>query len=188
LRADEAARSYRARTIYRFLVDQHRARLRQQELDLAAADPVTAASILETRRRRRAHHWPTVTAQPRIQAGAAATTQASGLSVSEARAFDRIAVRRSLARLSNIRYRAIVAIELGFDLTPMLPQLAGRLERDEGVLARELDALAPSDNEALIRIFYPLPEPIAKASENFSRARRRAFGEFRMVLGMELGQ
>lgn len=187
LHAEEAARSYRARTFHHFLIDEQRTKLRQQELNPAAADPVTAASIRDARRRRRANQETAATAQPRSWPGSEVASAAARRASAEERAVDRISIRRALAQLSNVRYRAIVAVEFGFDLTPFLGELASLLGRDEGALARELDMLVPGAEEALIRLFHPPPTPMAKARENFGRARRRALSELRAVLGRELG-
>lgn len=186
LHAEEAARSYRARTFHRFLIDEQRTRLRQQELAQAAANPVTAASIRDARRRRRANQLVAATAQPRSQPDSEITSAAARSASAEERVVDRISIRRAFEKLSNVRYRAIIAFECDFDLTPFLAELASLLGRDEGELARELDTLFPSAEEALIRLFHPQPTPMAKARENFGRARRRALNELRAILGKEL--
>ena len=98
---------------------------------------------------------------------------------------DRIIVRRALGRMSNVRSRAIVAVELGFDVAPFLDELAQRLGRDAVELAAQLEAMAPGDESALVRVFHPPPEPLLKASKNFARARRRALQEVRSAFALE---
>ena len=98
---------------------------------------------------------------------------------------DRITVRRALGRMSNLRSRAIVAVELGFDVAPFLDELAQRLGRDAVELAVQLETIAPGDQSALVRVFHPPPEPLLKASENFARVRRRALQELRTSLVLE---
>lgn len=182
-----AARSYRARTISNVIIDEHRTRLRQKELALAASDPITAASIREIRCRRRAQQSTAPTAQPLMPTRSDVLSSAGGLVMTEQHTLDRIAIRRTLYRLPNVRYRGILAIEFGFDLTAFLNDLAAHLGRDASELERTVAMLQVGDEEALVRIFYPLPAPIAKARENSGRARRRALSDLRSALAQEMG-
>jgi len=181
-----AAKSYRARTISNAIIDEHRSRLRQKELALAARDPITAASILEARRRRRAQQSTAPTAQPLALTISDVLSSGGGLVMAEQLALDRIAIRRALYRLPNVRSRGILALEFGFDLTAFLDELAAHLGREPSELAHTVAVLQVGDEEALIRIFYPLPAPIAQACESFGRARRRAQSSLRAALAQEM--
>lgn len=187
LRAEGAAHAYRAKVFYSFIVDEHRARLRHQELDKGATDSITATAIREARRRRREQRAEGETVRPKSERPLAAVPPSSVRMQIEEDAVDRIAVRRALARMSNVRNRAIVALEFGFDPAPFLDALARWLGRDASVLAAELASFVPNDGAALIRIFHPLPEPLSRARENFGRARRRALKELQSALQEERG-
>lgn len=187
LNMESAAPAYRAKVFYSFITDEHRTKLRHRELDQGFADPLTAAAIREARRRRREQQTVVETARPKTDGAYSAVPSTSAPMQIEEEVVERIALRRALARISNVRNRAIVALELGFDLTPFLDELARRLGRDAGALAVELDALAPGDETAIIRIFHPPPEPLPNARENFGRARRRALEELRNALEEERG-
>lgn len=185
LSTESAAPGYRAKVFYSFIVDQHRTNLRHQELNRGFADPITASAIREARRRRREQQMVVETARPKINSALMAVPPLSTRMQIEEDAVDRIAIRRALDRVSNVRNRAIVALEFGFDLTPFLDALAQRLDREAGALTVELDALHPGDEAALVRVFHPPPEPLPKARENFGRARRRALQELRAALKQE---
>lgn len=180
-----AALAYRAKVFCSAIIDEQRARLRHQELAQGFANPMTAAAVREARRQRRERKAVEETARPKTNTPQSVQPTASTRMQIEEDAVERIAVRRALGRMSNPRSRALVAMELGFDLTPFLDDLAQRLGRDAGELAAQLEAIAPGDENALVRVFHPPPEPILKASENFGRARRRALQELRSAIEME---
>lgn len=185
LSAESAAPGYRAKVFYSFIIDEHRAKIRHQELDQGFADPMTAAAIREARRKRRERQTVVETARPKSNSPLSTIPAASTRMQLEEDVVDRIAIRRALVRMSNVRHQAIVALEFSFDLTPFLDELAQRLGRDASTLAVELEGLKPGDESALVRVFHPLPEPLSKARENFGRARRRALQELRSVLNEE---
>lgn len=187
LSTERAAPGYRAKVFYSFIIDEHRTRLRHQELDKYAADPITAVAIRETRRRRREQRTEVETVRPKLNSPPSAGPSSPMHMQPQEDVVDRITLRRALARMSNVRNRAIVALELGFDPTPFLDELAQRLGRDAGALAVELESLAPSDDTAFVRVFHPPPEPLSRARENFGRARRRALKDLRCALQEERG-
>lgn len=187
LSTESAAPGYRAKVFYSFIIDEHRAKLRHQELDQGFADPITAAAIREARRRRREQQAVVGTARPKLNSPLSGVPSSSTRMQIEEGAVERIAIRRALDRVSNVRNRAIVSLDFGFDPTPFLDELAQRLGRDAGTIAVELDALTPGDETAVVRIFHPSPEPLIKARENFYRARRRALQELRSALKEERG-
>ncbi len=180
-----AALAYRAKVFCSAIIDEQRARLRHQELEQGFANPMTAAAVREARRQRRERQAVEETARSKTDLSLSVLPVASTRMQLEEDTIDRIALRRALGRISNARSRALVALELGFDLTPFLDELAQRLGRDAVELAAQLDALGPGDEVALVRVFHPPPEPLLKASENFGRARRRALQELRTALAME---
>lgn len=180
-----AAPAYRAKVFYSAIIDEQRARLRHQELEQGFANPMTAAAVREARRQRRQRQAVDETARSKTDPSLSVLPAASTRMQIEEDTIDRIALRRALGRMSNVRSRAIVAVELGFDLTPFLDALAQRLGCDAVELAAQLGAIVPGDESSLVRVFHPPPEPLLKASENFGRARRRALQELRSALAME---
>lgn len=187
LRDAEKARSYRAQTFRNFVIDDQRAEQRHRELE-GATDPVAAASIRETRRRRREKQAPSPTAQPSDKPSdrGKGVVGSQGRSA-EDRALDRIAIKRAFDKLSNVRHRAMVALEYGFDVTPFVDELASRLNRDPGELLTQIDELPSGDREALVRVFYPVLKPIEAAGENFEREWRRARKELQNAVDEERG-
>lgn len=183
LRSTEGGRAYRRRVFASFVIDEQRAAQRHRELAQGASDPITAAAIREARRRRRQGSAAATTAQPGTSG--AAFPDATALRLEEEHTLDRIAIRRAFDRISNPRYRVIIALDLGFDVTPFLPDLARRMNRDPVEFGAEFDVLRPGDADAVVRLFHPAPEPIESARENFGRSRRRALAELREALDEE---
>ena len=180
-----AAPVYRAKVFFSAIIDEQRARLRHQELEQGFANPLTAAAVREARRQRRERQAVDETARSKTDPSLSVLPAASTRMQIEEDIIDRIIVRRALGRMSNVRSRAIVAVELGFDVAPFLDELAQRLGRDAVELAAQLEAIAPGDESALVRVFHPPPEPLLKANDNFARARRRALQELRTSFVLE---
>lgn len=165
------ARAHRRTVVRSFLLDHYRKVQTRREYEHAAAAQLSAEEVRADRRQRRQKkEQPAERVAVRSAAAGAEPEQIDAAGVTIAREL----IVRHLARLT-IKYRVAVALELGFDVWPLVEELAAQTGEPIERLRARVGALRPGDPDASVRVLYPEGKcaDLAKARESFRKRYER---------------
>lgn len=166
------ARGHRRIVVRSFLLDEWRKRQTRREYELACAAGVSPDEIRAARRQRKQKgRQPTEDVTLRL--GAPDFEHAEATCASDV-ALARELIVRHLPRL-KIEYRAAVALELGFDVWPLVDGLAAETGEPVDRLRERVAALRPGDHDARVRVLYPEDghPDLTKARESYRKRHER---------------
>ncbi len=171
-----SARSHRRIVVSSFLLDEWRKRQTRREYEQACAAGVSPDEIRAARRQRKQKgRQPAedVTVRP----GAPSFEHAEATGAAEV-AIARELVVRHLPRL-KVEYRVAVALEEGFDVWPLLDELAAETGESVDRLRERVAALRPGDHDACVRVLYPEDDhpDLTKARESYRKRYERGLNQ-----------
>jgi hypothetical protein len=166
------ARGHRRVVVRSFLHDEWRKRRTRQMYEQACASGLSPADIRAARRQRRERRAGPI--EDVVQ-----SSGTSGVDHGEAGGaadvtFARALLVKHLPRL-KIEYRVAVALEEGFDVAPLLDELAAETGEPVDRVRARVAALRPGDQDARVRVLYPQDEfpDLAKARESYRKRHER---------------
>lgn len=166
------ARAHRRIVVRSYLLDEWRKRQTRREYEHACAAGVSPDEIRAARRLRRQRAQ-----QPAedvaMRPGAPGFEHAKTADPADV-AVARELVVRHLPRL-KIEYRVTVALEEGFDVGPLVDDLAAETGEQVGRLRERVAALQPGDHDARVRVLYPEDDhpDLSKARESYRKRYER---------------
>lgn len=172
LARSDGARAHRRIVVRSYLLDEWRRRQTRREYEQAWAAGVSAEELRAARRHRKQKARQPIE-DVTVRPGAPSFEHAEATRAADV-AIARELVVRHLPHL-KIEYRVAVALEEGFDLWPLVDELAAATGVPLDRLRERVAALRPGDDDARVRVLYPEDEhpDLAKARESYRKRHER---------------
>lgn len=170
------ARGHRRIVVLSFLVDEWRKRQTRREYEQACAAGVSPDEIRAARRlRKKKKQQPAEDVD--LRPGAPGFEQMEATDAADVTLGRELLVRH-LPSL-KIEYRVAVALEEGFDVGPLVDELAAETREPADRVRERVAALRPGDHDARVRVLYPEnghPD-LAKARESYRKRYERGLNK-----------